>query len=156
MTDNNRNNNYNNKEINEVFQNIVFHREKTSSNVSKPENVKLYWHIGQYIFEKLQNEEDRAEYASYIIKSLSKKLTFEIGKGFSERRLKDMRKLFITFPKLELIDPRLGWTQLRILMRIKDEGKRGFYIKLCLKDNLSTRVLEDKIKSSIYEQFINM
>lgn len=144
------------KEVNIIFQNIIFEKDKPLARVYNPENIKLYWRIGKYIYEELQNSDIRAEYSSYLIKSLSKKLTFELGKGFSERRLRDIRRLYIMFPEIEMIDPSLGWTQLRILMRIKDSYKRNFYINLCkTKKVISTRSLESVIESCLYEQGVN-
>jgi hypothetical protein len=41
-----------------------------------------YWQIGQLIVEDEQKGNERAEYGKFILKNLSKKLTFEFGKGF--------------------------------------------------------------------------
>ncbi len=47
----------------------------------------LYWNIGHRVNnEILQNK--RADYGQQIIRTLSKKLTEEFGKGWSEKQLR--------------------------------------------------------------------
>lgn len=46
----------------------------------------LYWQIGKRIHTEILNEE-RAEYGKQVITELSKKLTQQYGKGWSERQL---------------------------------------------------------------------
>jgi hypothetical protein len=50
-----------------------------------------YWKIGQLIVEDEQKGNERAEYGKFVLKNLSKKLTFEFGKGFDESNLRNMR-----------------------------------------------------------------
>jgi len=56
--------------------------------------TKTYFLIGKRIVEEEQNGNKRAEYGKNLIKILSKKLTKEFGKGFSETNLEQMRKFF--------------------------------------------------------------
>ncbi len=49
----------------------------------------------------------------------------------------------------------LSWTLIAILLPIKDENKRNYYINLCIKNNLSKRELIRKIKSNSYERLID-
>ena len=49
--------------------------------------VRMYWNIGKRIFETEQQGKDRAEYGSYLLKNLAKKLEPEYGSGFSVRQL---------------------------------------------------------------------
>ena len=42
-----------------------------------------------------------------------------------------------------------------LLLPIKDENKRNYYINLCIKNNLSKRELINEIKSNSYERLVN-
>ena len=42
-----------------------------------------------------------------------------------------------------------------MLLPIKDENKRNFYINLCIKNNLSVRELRQEIKSNSFERIID-
>jgi len=63
--------------------------------------VKTYWHIGKRIVEQEQYGNHRAEYGKYLIPELSKYLSQEFGKGFSEANLKNMRKFYTVFPDFQ-------------------------------------------------------
>ena len=65
--------------------------------------VEAYWNIGRLIVEEEQKGKKRAEYGSYLIKELSKQLTKDFGKGFSENNLWYMRQFFISFPILHAV-----------------------------------------------------
>ena len=69
-------------------------------NVYKSVNhimVQTNWFIGKQIVEQEQQGEKRAKYGIYLIKNLSKKLTEEFGKGFSERTLREFRQFYTVF-----------------------------------------------------------
>ena len=61
--------------------------------------VQAYWHIGKLVVEEEQSGKQRAEYGNELIKQISKKLTTEYGKGFTETNLKYMRQFYNTFEK---------------------------------------------------------
>ena len=46
-----------------------------------------YWNIGKMIVEE-QGGENKAKYGDKLIFELSKKMTFDFGKGFDERNLR--------------------------------------------------------------------
>lgn len=53
--------------------------------------------IGRRILEHEQQGEERAEYGNALVKDLSKKLSKEFGRGFSERNLEYMRKFYLLY-----------------------------------------------------------
>jgi len=59
--------------------------------------VQAYWLIGRRIVEEEQNGQERAQYGRQIIKTLSKELTAEFGKGFSAASIKNFRKFYLVF-----------------------------------------------------------
>lgn len=46
--------------------------------------VDAYWSIGKRIIEEEQKSEQRAKYGAYLLRYLSKFLSAEFGRGFSE------------------------------------------------------------------------
>ena len=59
--------------------------------------VFTYFHIGRLIIENEQGGKSKATYGTSTISSLSKKLTKEFGKGFSQRNIEQMRSFYIAF-----------------------------------------------------------
>ena len=53
--------------------------------------VQMYWQIGRRILEEEQKGKERADYGSYLLKNLAKKLEPEYGSGFSVRQLEMCR-----------------------------------------------------------------
>lgn len=60
--------------------------------------VTTYWLIGRRIVEYEQKGKARAEYGEALMERISKDLSPRFGKGFSERNLELMRKLYLTYP----------------------------------------------------------
>ena len=127
------------------------HRVATAIN---QEMILLYWNIGRTIKEEIMKLE-RAEYGKQIIHSLSGELTLKYGKGYSVQNLWYMIQLYDEYPILHALRGEfkgLSWTHIRTLLPIKDKLKRQFYATLCLKEQWSTRTLQDRINSMLYER----
>ncbi|MFC6268891.1 PDDEXK nuclease domain-containing protein [Frigoriflavimonas asaccharolytica] len=143
-----------NKTLISEIKNIISHsREKAVRSVDNQRTL-MYWHIGQRIFEEEQHGEDRAEYGTYLIKSLSEELQPEFGSGFSYRQLNWYRQFYKTFPIVSALRTQLNWTQYKLLTSIDDEHKREYYIAESVKNNWSARQLERQINSSLYERLL--
>jgi len=114
----------------------------------------LYWHIGKRIqTEVLQGQ--RAEYGKQIIPTLSMNLTQTYGKGWSERQLRHCLYFAETFPDPEIVSAlrrQLTWTHIKTLMYIDDPLKRDFYIEICRLEGWSSRQLQERIHSMLYER----
>ena len=113
--------------------------------------LNSYFEIGRLIVVA-QGGEIRAKYGNGLIKEWSKELTNLYGKGYDISNLKRMRQLFLTFQKGGAVPHLLTWTNLSIILPIKNESKRNYYINLCVKQNLSSRKLKEKIKNNEYER----
>ena len=59
--------------------------------------VLTYFEIGKMIVEEEQEGSKNAQYGTFIIESLSQKLTSEFGKGFSKRNLELIRQFYLTY-----------------------------------------------------------
>ena len=80
--------------------------------------VEAYWNVGRLIVEK-QGGEERAAYGDSLLAVLSKQLTLEFGKGFTQTNLKYMRQFFLSFPIRHALRDQLSWTHYRLIMRVE-------------------------------------
>lgn len=62
----------------------------------------LYWQVGKRILTEVLNGE-RAEYGKQIVSAVSRQLSFEYGKGFSDKNLRRMIRLAELFPSQQSI-----------------------------------------------------
>jgi predicted nuclease of restriction endonuclease-like (RecB) superfamily len=117
------------------------------------DTLNNYWNIGKLIVEA-QGGSSRAKYGNELIKEWSVNLTQNYSKGYNYTNLSRFRQFYLLFPKLAPV-AQLSWTNITILLPIKDENKRNYYINLCIERNLSKRQLLEEIKSSNYEMLVN-
>lgn len=59
--------------------------------------VFTYYHLGKIILEQEQGGNKKAAYGEEIIKQLSKELTTQFGRGFSEDNLENMRLFYMLY-----------------------------------------------------------
>jgi len=118
------------------------------------ERVLMYWQIGRVIFEEEQQGKSRAEYGSFLIKSISAQLQPQYGTGFSIRQLELNRQFYRTFPNTNALRSQFSWTHYRSLIRIENEDKRDFYIAEADKNNWTARQLERQINSQLFERLL--
>jgi len=128
-------------------------RQRTAIAVNT-ELTLLYWKIGQRIqAEILKNK--RAEYGKQIIASLSQYLTQEFGKGWSEKQLRHCLRAAETFKEEVIVSTlrrQLSWSHIKCLIYIDDELKRNFYIEMLAIEDWSSRQLQERINSQLYER----
>ena len=77
--------------VEQVMLNEVVHAINVSLTVRN-------WLLGYYIVEFEQNGEDRAAYGQNLLKNLEQRLQ---KKGLTERRFREFRKFYLTYPQLE-------------------------------------------------------
>ncbi|MGE4169854.1 MAG: YhcG family protein [Candidatus Margulisiibacteriota bacterium] len=136
------------------IRDLITHARTRVASTINQELVALYWAIGQHIRQDILNS-DRAEYGKQVIATLSQRLTEEFGKGWSERQLHYCLKFADIFPEKQILNTvcaKLSWSHLRLLLPIEDELKRSFYIELCKLENWSSRQLQERIQSMLYER----
>lgn len=107
--------------------------------------LESYWHIGKLIIEDEQQGKLRADYGKAILKTLSKQLTLEFGKGFDDSNLRNIRSFYLAFPIRDAFRHELSWTHYRLLSRLDSEEKRNFYITESIASNWSSRELQRQI-----------
>lgn len=126
-------------------------------NVSKAVNNELllaYWNIGRIIIEYEQAGSEKAEYGKQLIKTLSKELTKELGKGFSRSNLQNMRLLYLNYPICQSLSGKLSFTHYCELFTVSDKNARDFYEKEAINSNWSVRELRRQISTSLFERLL--
>ena len=107
----------------------------------------MYWQIGKVIFEEEQQGKDRADYGTYLIKSISTTFQPQMGSGFSVRQLEMNRQFYRMFPNTSALRTQFNWTRYKLLLSVDKEEKRAFYIAEAEKNNWTARQLERQINS---------
>lgn len=116
--------------------------------------TNLYWQIGRRINQEILDNK-RAEYGKNIVKSLSKTLIMEFGQGWSEKQLRHCIRFAEIFSDEEIVSAlrrQLSWTHIKTLIYIEEDVKRDFYIEMCRLEHWSTRTLQNRIDSMLFER----
>ena len=133
----------------EQIKDILTNNEvyKKVKDYSKNRNdLESYYNVGKILSEAGKH------YGESIIKEYSKKLTKELGKGYSKRNLWLMLKFYLLREKVQTVSAQLTWSHYVELLSIDDINKINYYINQCIIHNLSVRELRERIKSQEYER----
>ncbi|MFZ1463300.1 MAG: PDDEXK nuclease domain-containing protein, partial [Anaerolineae bacterium] len=131
--------------------------EETRQGVATTVNAALtmlYWRIGKRINEEILKGA-RAEYGEQIVSTLSRQLEAEYGRGFSEKSLRHMLRFAEAFPDERIVSAlmrQLSWTHFLSIIYLQDSLQRDFYAEMCRIERWSTRTLQKKIGSMLYER----
>ncbi len=142
------------KRIYSDISNLISNAKYRVQQNLNAEMVLLYWEVGKRIREEVLVQE-KAEYGKEIILNLSKQLKEDYGRGYSQRNLFNMLKLFDTFQDKEILQTlsaKLSWSHFIEFMKIEDELKMKFYISMAMNERWSVRLLKDRINSMLYER----
>ena len=139
--------------IKDIKQIIEESKRKVVKNVNTI-MLQTYWSIGKRIVEEEQKGNEKAEYGSKLLVTLSKELTKEYGKGFSKSNLFSMRKLFLENQKFQTLSGKLSWSHYLLLLGVDDLNARSFYQHECENSNWSVRELDRQIDSGLYERLL--
>ena len=133
---------------------LIDESRKHIATTVNSEVTLLYWKIGRIIQRDILKDQ-RAVYGKQIIAKLSERLTLSYGKGWSEKQLRHCLRTAETFQDEQILSAlrrQLSWTHLKTLIYIDDALKRDFYIEMCKLEKWSTRMLQGRIKSMLYER----
>ncbi len=131
---------------NELINNEITKKVKDYSK--NKSDLTTYYNVGKLLSEAGKH------YGEGIIKEYSRKLTSELGKGYSKRNLWLMLKFYET-QKLQTVSAQLSWSHYCELLSIESANKINYYINLTEQQNLSVRQLREKIKNKEYERLDN-
>ena len=136
--------NYYNEIKNELLNNEINRKVKNYS-INKSD-LDAYYNVGRMLCEAGNH------YGEGIIKEYSKRLTYELGKGYSKRNLWLMLKFYELNEKVQTLSAQLSWSHYCELLSFENTNKINYYIELVKNNNLSVRQLRERIKSNEYER----
>ena len=132
-----------------LIKNEVYKKVKDYSK--NKSDLSAYFEVGKLLVEA-QGGEARAKYGNKLIKEYSERLTKELGKGYTERNLRNMRMFYIKFKKWHAVRTELTWTHYRVMLSLNDFKAIEYYMNIAVFQNLSYRELRERIKTKEYER----
>ena len=136
--------NYYNEIKSELINNEINRKVKNYS-INK-RDLNTYYNVGKMLSEAGKH------YGEGIIKEYSKRLTIELGKGYSKRNLWLMLKFYQSKEKMQTVSAQLSWSHYCELLTLESIDEIDYYIMISEKQNLSVRQLREKIKSNEYKR----
>ena len=136
--------NYYNEIKEQILNNEITKRVKDYSK--NKSDLTTYYNVGKLLSKAGKH------YGEGIIKEYSKKLTLEFGKGYSQTRLKYIRRFYEISIKCPSVTDELTYTHYCELIWFEDYDKINYYIEISKDQNLSVRQLREKIKNNEYER----
>ena len=140
---------YYNEIKNELIDNEVNKRVKEYSK--NRYELEKYYNVGKLLIEA-QGGEERAKYGDGLIKEYARKLTNELNKKYNTTTLKRMRQFFLIIQKGATVWHQLTWSHYRELLSCRNIDKINYYLNATVKQNLSVRQLQIRVKSNEYER----
>ena len=128
----------------ELVDNEIYKKVKDYSK-NKYE-LQKYYNMGKLLFDAGKH------YGEGIIKEYSRKLSTEVGKGYSKRNLWLMLQFYNLKEKVQTLSAQLSWSHYVELLILDDVVKINYYINIIEEQNLSVRKLRQKIKNKEYER----
>ena len=135
--------NYYNEIKNELINNEINRKVKNYS--INRSDLNTYYKVGKLLLDAGN------QYGESIIKEYSFRLTKELGLGYSQRNLRNMRRFYKVSQKWQTLSAKLSWSHYCEILWF-DDNKFQYYVKIAELNNLSVRQLREKIKSNEYER----
>ena len=135
--------NYYNEIKNELLNNEI-NRKVKSYSINKSD-LNTYYNVGKLLLDAGN------QYGENIIKEYSLRLTEDLGPGYSQRNLRNMRQFYKVFQKWQTLSAKLSWSHYCEILWF-DDNKFQYYVKITELNNLSIRQLRERIKSNEYER----
>lgn len=142
---------------NQLYEDVCGIIEEARANAIRSvdfNRVLMYWKTGRRVFEEEQQGVERADYGSYLIERLARRLEPGYGSGFSKRQLHFSVQFYRTYPKVNALRSQLNWTQYRTLIQIADSDKREYYELEAANNGWTARELERQKNSLLYERLL--
>ena len=125
-----------NNELNKKVKNYSINRS----------DLDTYYNVGKMLAQAGKH------YGEGIIKEYSKRLTKELGKGYSKRNLWLILKFYELKEKVQTLSAQLSWSHYCELLSLESINEIDYYIKITELNSLSVRQLRYKIKNHEYER----
>ena len=146
--------NYYNEIKNILIDNAI--GRKVREYKSNQKDLESYYNVGKLLVEA-QGGEERAKYGDGLIKEYSKRLTSELGKGYSSFNLKNMRKYYLFLQKSMTMsylfkNLNITWSNICEILKLKNLNEIEYYLNLSNELCLTARELRVRIKSNEYNR----
>ena len=135
--------NYYNEIKNELVNNEINRKVKNYS--INRNDLNSYHNVGKLLLDAGN------QYGESIIKEYSLRLTEDLGPGYSQRNLRNMRQFYKVSQKWQTLSAKLSWSHYCEILWF-DDNKFQYYVKIAELNNLSIRQLRERIKSNEYER----
>lgn len=121
--------------------------------------VQRNWLLGYRIAEEELQGSDRAEYGAEVIKTLSKELTRDYGKGFTKSNLYSFYAFYKAYPNIfQTVSGKftrlLSWSHYATLLQVNDKNAREWYEQEAYSQTWSVRTLQRNISSQYYYRML--
>ena len=119
---------------NEIKQELInneINRKVKNYSINKSD-LNTYYNVGKLLLEAGK------AYGEGIIREYSKWLISELGKGYSQRNLRNMRQFYKISKKWQTLSAKLSWSHFCEILWF-DDNKFLYYIKIIEEQNLSIR-----------------
>ena len=137
--------NYYNEIKNKLIDNEIYSKVKDYSK--EKHRVITYFEIGKLLSEAGKH------YGENIIGKYSEELMVEVGKKYNKKTLFRIRQFYVIFTNVKVAPlAHLSWSHYQEMLPLKDINKINYYMKICVKQNLSRNELRARIKSKEYER----
>jgi len=141
---------------NPVFSEVLQHIQQARHKIFSQANtalIDLYWQIGLTISHKVQSE----AWGKGVVTELAHYIAHNAPdiKGFSDKNLWRMKQFYETYQadeKLATVWRELSWSHNRLIMTLKTQEERAFYLHLAVQERLSVRELERQIDTAYFER----
>jgi predicted nuclease of restriction endonuclease-like (RecB) superfamily len=143
--------------IQEIKQILAQARQKTYQAINSA-MVEAYWKIGEKIVLEEQNGKNRADYGKEVIKTISKELTQEYGKGFSNRTLWEIRQFYLYFQDFGIVRTlfaQLSWSHFQRVLKVPNPDARQYYLTESAQQGWSVRTLDRNISTMYYQRLLS-
>jgi len=131
-------------EIKSKLINNEINRKVKNYSINKSD-LNTYYNVGKLLLDAGN------QYGESIIKEYSSRLTEELGSGYSQRNLRNMRQFYKVSQKWQTLSAKLSWSHYCEILWF-DDNKFQYYVKTVELNNLSIRQLREKIKSNEFER----
>jgi len=134
--------------------NLIEEGRRLAASSANAALTMTYWNLGRLIDTEILREE-RAEYGSRIVSSLSTQLTQRYGRSFQLRNLRRMIQFAQAFSDPQIVSTlstQLAWSHFVELLPVKSSEARLFYAKQAAEGCLGVRELRGIIERKAYQR----
>ena len=130
--------NYYNEIKNELINNEI--NKKVKDYSKNKYELESYYNVGKMLSEAGKH------YGEGIIKEYSKRLTNDLGRGYSKRNLWLMLRFYWLKEKVQTLSAQISWSHYCELLSFENINIINYYIKIIEEQNLSVRELRKRTK----------